>query len=291
MAEPFPKEERDAVVAKCRELWSRMYPSDGPRPTPPELHRLRDRYYEGLAEYADRLPRRLLGMCPFTGEPLLRSFDPFGLDGYWWHLNCVAAIEEPRAPATFQVLLGALTLGRTAPVEVKNPVKPGPDVPFVVPALLSLPGMQAVIGRVEMPTGDVAWPISYFSLEKIDPKDLHQPWCRDMYWFVGDSGQSAWSIANDPWDFDLAKWAAAGKLGWVDLAAPKPTVVSEKLEFLYDLAGDRKPQLLSEGERDLLELPTGAPVVPFGEPGDPVPPPLTPEEVQLLEGDDDFLGK
>ncbi|MFN8179154.1 MAG: hypothetical protein U0167_14585 [bacterium] len=291
MAEAFSGPERDALVARCRDLWTRLYPPSGPPPAPPEFDRLRDRYYQGLAEYGDRLPRRNLGVCPFTGEPLLRSFDPFGVDGYWWHLDCVVAVEEPRAPAAFQVLLGALTLGRPAPTEAKNPVKPGPEVPFVVPALLELPGMQAVIGRVEMATGDVAWPISYWSPEKIEPRLLHQPWCRGMYWFETDSGQSAWSIANDVWDFDLAKWIAAGKLAWTDLSAAKPVVTREKLGFLDTLPGERRPQLLADGERDFLPLPDGSLVQPFGEPDDVAVPPLTPEEEADLEGDDDFLPK
>lgn len=291
MAEPFPKEERDALVARCRELWARLFPREGARPDPAESAKLREGYYQGLAEYADRLPRVVMGACPFTGELLRHSFDPFGLDGWWWHVDLPVRIEEPRAPAAFQVLLGALTLGRAAPSEVKNAVKPGPDVPFVVPALLALPGMQAVVAKVQMATGDVAWPISYWSEEKIAPKDLHQPWCRDAYWFPTDSGGAGWSIANDPWDFDLAKWVAAGKLAWVDLAAAEPKVVRESLDFLYSLPGDRKPQLLAEGERNLLELPDGAPVSPFGEADDPKIPPISPEEEKLLEGDDDFLGK
>ena len=52
MTEPFPKEERDALVARCREVWARLFPADGPPPDPPERSRLRERYYQGLAEYA-----------------------------------------------------------------------------------------------------------------------------------------------------------------------------------------------------------------------------------------------
>jgi hypothetical protein len=288
VAEPFPKEERDALVRRARDLWARMYPPGDEEPSPPDFARFRERYYQALAEYADRLPRRVLGVCPFTGEPLLRSFDPFGLDGFWWHVDCVIAPEEPRAPAAFRVLLGALTLGRPAPVEVLDPVKPGPDVPFVVPALLELPGMRAVAGRVEMPTGDVAWPISYWSTEEIDPKDLHQPWCRDMYWFPGETGESGWSIANDPWDFDLRRWVQAGKLSWADLDASPPVLRPDASPLLAERPGERRPQLLAKGSRQFLPLPDGARVVPFGEPDDAPVPPLSPKQLQALEGDVDF---
>jgi hypothetical protein len=288
VAEAFPKSERDALVAEGRALVAQLFPSEGPRPAPDQRSKLRERFYQGLAEYADRLPRRPMGVCPFTGEVLLRSFDPYGFDGWWWHVDCLVRVEEPRAPAAFQVLLGAVRLGRPAPVEAKAAVKPGPDVPFVVPALLALPGMQAVVSRIEMPTGDVAWPISYWSEAEIHPKDLHQPWCRDTYWFPTDSGAAGWSIANDPWDFDLAKWIAAGKLGWADLDAAVPKVTREKLEFLVDLQGDRKPQVFADGQRDLLDLPDGTPAMPFGESDDAAVPPLTPEE-ERLEAEDDIV--
>jgi hypothetical protein len=196
-------------------------------------------------------------------------------------------IEEPRPPAGFQVLLGALTLGRPEPVEAWDPVKPGPEVPFLIPALLKLPAMQAVIARVDLPNGDVAWPVSYWSTEELDPKTLHQPWLRDMWWFDLGDGKAGWSIATDPWDFELVKWAAAGKLGWVDLTSPEPTLVRKDLEFLEKLPGERRPQLYADGERSFLELPNGARAVPFGEPDDGPPAKLTPEEEAALDWEDE----
>ena len=287
MAEPFPKEERDALLARAAERWARLYPRDAPPPDEPERVRLRESYYQGLAEYADRLPRRVLGASPFTGEPLLRSFDPFGFDGWWWHVDVPVEIQEPRPPQGFQVLLGALTLKRPAPAEAVKPVMPGPDVPFVVPALMALPGMQVVVSRVELPSGDIAWPISYWSPEEIPPQKLHQPWCRNTFWFTLPSGQVGWSIANHPWDFDLRKWAQAGKLAWADVATVPPAVRRDDLEFLYDMPGDRRPQLFQQGRRILLPLPDGTTVIPFGEPEEGEPPPLTPEEDKLLESDED----
>lgn len=289
MANPFPKDQRDAIVARCNDLWSRMYPRDGSPPPPDgEFLRIREAYYQGLGEYADRLPRVPMGVNPFSGEPFLHSFDPYGFDGWWWHVDLVVELEEPRAGSEFQVLLGAVTLNRPAPTEVRGDVvRPGPDVPFVVPALLELPGMQAVIGRVEMETGDVAWPVSYWSDREIPPQMLHQPWCREMWWFPDPvSGKSAWSIANDLWDFDLAPWVERGQLSWVDLTADEPTPRREGLEFLYELPGQRRPQLLADGRRDFLEPPNGERVVPFGEPDDGEVPKLSPEDEAELEGDD-----
>lgn len=291
MAGPFPKDERDRLVADARRLWGRMYPGDGGEVPPPQFTRWRESYYRAVAEYADRLPRVPMGVCPFTGEVLLRSFDPWGVDGWWWHVDCIIVPEEPRAPAAFRLLQGAFTLGRPAPSEALDPVKPGPEVPFVIPALLGLPGMRAVVGRIELPGGDVAWPVTYWSEEEIEPIDLHQPWLRDTYWFTDGNGESAWSIANDVWDFDLRKWVDAGQLSWADLALEKPAL-ADPAPLLAPLPGERRPQLLASGERSFLPLPDGSRPVPFGEAPDPEKPPkLTPEEAKALEGDDDFLGE
>lgn len=289
MAEPFPKEERDRLLAKGRELWARMYPEDGSDPSPADFARWREAFYQAVAEYSDRLPRVPFGACPFTGEPLLRAIDPYGVDGWWWHVDCIAVVEEPRAPAALQLLLGALTLGKREPAEALDPVKPGPEVPFVIPSLLALPGMRAVVGRIELPTGDIAWPISYWSGEEIDPIDLHQPWLRDVHWFTDENGDSAWTIANDVWDFDLAKWVRSGQLLWADLSGDTPRI-ADPAPLLADLPGERRPQLLAAGSRSFLPLPDGNRVVPFGEPPDPEKPPkLTPEEAKALEGDDDHI--
>ncbi len=291
MADPFPREERQALVMRCQDLWGRLYPPDGSdRPEPAEFHRIREAYYQGLSEYADRLPRLPMGVCPFTGTPLLRSFDPYGFEGWWWHVELIVQLAEPRPPGAFQTILGAVKLNRDAPTEVgTDAVRPGPEVPFVIPTLMELPGMQAVIGRIEMETGDTAYPVSYWSEAEIPPNMLHQPWCREMWWFEDpETGKSAWSIANDVWDFDLAPWVAQGKLSWVDLDSDTPIARRDDLDFLFSLPGEKKPQLFAEGEREFLELPNGEPVVPFGEPDDGEIPPLTPEEEALL--DDPKLG-
>ena len=83
--------------------------------------------------------------------------------------------------------------------------EPGPEVPFVVPNLLELPGMIAVVGRIELETGDVAYPIAYFSDKKTRATDLHATWLRSEYWFKDESGNSCWNISNDEWSFDLVE--------------------------------------------------------------------------------------
>jgi hypothetical protein len=266
MAE-FTKTERDRLLAKAWELDARLYPKDeADEPEERERLRLREAYYQALAEYADRLPRVEMSACPFSGEVLKRSFDPWGLDGPWWHKRREVGVEEPSPPASFKVLLGALSLNGRKPSEVRAPVIPGPEVPFVVPRLLGLPGMVAVVSRLEMESGDVAYPVVYYSEEEIPERRLHQFWLKAELWLTLESGQSGWLTANDVWDFDLAPWVESGRLRWI---APgnRDMVVEDgtgggSCPFI-GLRGDRFPQLLAFGTRDLLDLPDGTSIVPY----------------------------
>src|SRR4051794_38266283 len=56
-------------------------------------------------EYFRRLPRIVMGACPYCGKPLYRSFDALGLDGLWWRSD--ATPDEPQACPHFCVLVGA----------------------------------------------------------------------------------------------------------------------------------------------------------------------------------------
>ena len=273
----FLPEDRAALLERLAAQWRRLYPADGEALPEAEASVLREAYYQGVAEYADRIPRVPMGICPFTGEQLARCFDPGGLDGFWWHADPIVKFQEPRAPAAFQVLLGALQLSRPEPTEATEKVVPGPEVPFVVPELLELPGMQAVIARVPLGTGDVAWPVSYWSEEELDPASLHQPWCRSMNWFTNpDTGEYGWNMSNAVWDFEIVKWAEQGKVSWVDLDTDSPAIRRTDLEFLEQLEGDRRPQLYSGGRRVFLESPDGSPVEIFE-------PPMTPEDEEMTE--------
>lgn len=269
MSEPLSEAERNALIARLAELEKQLYPDDeAAAPKGRSWNRLEETYNRVLAEYADRLPRVVMGVCPFTKAVLKRSFDPYGLDGPWWFRDRTFDTEEPKDPTHFRVLLGALALHGRTPRETTEAIIPGPEVPFVVPRLLQLPGMMAVILQLPLATGDHAYPISYWSTETIPAEELHQPWLRQELWVEGEDGERSWLIANDAWDFDLAKWIASGKLRWIapndatlELAGVR---VSDRCPYL-DLAGARQPQSLAGGERELLDLPDGAPLNPFDE--------------------------
>lgn len=263
MRASLTRERRDELLRELRDLEARMYPDDGSdAPKVNTARRLQRRCDAILAEYADRLPRVVMGACPFTGKLLKRSFDPYGLDGPWWWKDRPFDIEEPRAPASFRLLLGALALGARGPSEVRDEVIPGPDVPFVVPRLLELEGVVAVVARLELLTGDVAYAISYWCRRKIPADELHQPWLRAELW-DGGGGDESWMVANDPWDFDLERWIAADRLFWIAPGGSKVLGRTSRARFPYArLAGDRRPQSLAYGARMLLDLPDGTLIPP-----------------------------
>lgn len=268
MSEPLTRAERDALLARIAEINAVLYPPEGapPAPSGPKRVKLMDVRYQMLAEYGDRLPRVPFSRCPHTQVVLKRSFDPFALDGPWWHKSRTVKIEEPAAPPTFMVVLGALDLRGREPVEAVAPVLPGPAAPFVVPRLLRLPGMKAVISQLPVGTGDVAYPIAYFSEEPHPPARLHQPWLRQDMWYPNDSGGTSWGIKNDPWDFDLRPWIESGQLLWIRPGDADTTLRShaegEACPYL-DLPGERLPQTLGGGKRGVMDLPDGSPVLPF----------------------------
>lgn len=265
--DPKEKQVRDELVQRFNDLETRLYPTDGSEPPPvEESARIREESYQALGEYSDRLPRMRLSVCPYCEAPLKRAFDPFGLDGPWWFADVLVPFEEPAACEHFRVLLGALHLGGRVPAETTAEVRPGPEAPFVVPDLLDLAGMIAVVGRVELPTGDLAYPVAYFADQPTRPEDLHQPWCRTAFWFQDGEGTTAWSVSNSLWDFDLKPHVDGGNLRWVLLDDPANRVLTAAdgaCPFL-DLPGDREMQQLVGGNRDLIGAPTGEPLNPFG---------------------------
>lgn len=271
MSAPLTKQERDALLSRASALERELYPPvDGPpEPEGPARVKLLDTYYQVLHEYGDRLPRVPFSRCPFSEKPLLRSLDPFGLDGPWWHKSRIVPIEEPVPPRAFQVILGAMDLHGRSPVEVVAEVTPGPVIPFVVPRLLQLPGMRAVVSRLPaLEHGDVAHIIAYFSEAELPSAELHQHWLRQDLWFPDKQGTTSWITKNDPLDYDLGPWIESGHVAWI---APEDSHLQLRTgtagcPFL-GLQGDPHPQMLSGGERYLLEIPDGSPVNPFEDPG------------------------
>ena len=175
-----------------------------------------DRHWARMAQaerdYFAQLPPVAMSVCPFCGQELARSFDPFRFDGPWWRPDDVP--EEPRPCPHFNVLRGAVSYGDRRPMAAYFEVRPGPEVPYVIPALLEHESMTAVIGRLEMHNGYTAYPIAYFADGRLPPEQLTADWPRSLYSYTTQRGEDRWRIPAERWDFDLAPWVAAGRVRW-----------------------------------------------------------------------------
>jgi hypothetical protein len=140
--------------------------------------------------------------------PLIRSVDPHGLDGTWW-----AGDVEPAPCRHFCAVLGALGPNENPPRAGDFEVRPGPQVPFVVPRLLELDGVIAVISRMHMDNGYAVCPIAYFAERRPSPQDLTASW-RKGFTYETQLGETSWRLSDELWDFELTPWISRKKLLW-----------------------------------------------------------------------------
>ncbi len=215
-----------------------------------EAEKLLDLQKKVEREYFKRLPLIAMSCCPYDNEPLMRTFDPFGLDGPWWETHIMPG--DPQPCAHFCVLRGALNYSGRRPSAGIKKVHPGPEVPYVIPRLLKIPGMIAVIGRLEMNNGYIAYPIAYFAKKRPPARDLAAEWrnTTGTYWYKNEKGEGEWREETDPWDFNLRPWIERGKVGWCPPDSGNTFISTEppeKCPYL-DLPGRKKP-IIVEGNR------------------------------------------
>jgi len=209
-----------------------------------EMVALEERYFRTL-------PRLVMAPCPICGQPLYRTFDPMGVDGFWWRGD--AQPDEATPCPHFCVLLGAVALGEHAP-QLAFDVHPGPGAPFVMPRLLAQPGMTAVISEIPMVDGATAYPIAYFAPRRPPVQTLTAGWARTTFVYTTQLGEHGWRRAEVPtgaaddttWDFELAPWIERGQLRWCEPGSDR-TGLSDgpPSAFPYrDHPGTRLPQRL-----------------------------------------------
>lgn len=201
-----------------------------------------------LQAYWDALPRLPISACPYCGAVLRRAFDPWGIDGFFWQEEMSRRTDEPEPCAHFGVLVGAVNLNGLPPHGGMYDAHLGPEVPFVIPRVLSLPGMIAVVSTLSLENGYTTYPIAYFADPLPEPFYLTHPWGRTTMGYR-HKGQSFWTIKNDPWDFELEPWVASRQLRWIapddaDLhvrSAPEPCPY-------VGLPGRRQPIVIEAGD-------------------------------------------
>ncbi len=229
-------------------------------------------------QYLAALPVVALSRSPLSGDLLEYAIDVTGVDGLWW--NCNQPLRPlQQLPADFVGLAGALCVG--TPLE-KTPfeVRPGPEVPYVVPRLLAAPGICAVLSQVQIGP-HVGYAITYFAEHPEQVANRINTWGTDFYEVVDSQGILTWSRDGDnaalDRDFDLKPWMEAGKLLWIQPGDTSMTIRSDTqaCPFLA-LKGSRMDSVLFDGMRtedesdafaqEAMEAALGQPV-----PTDPVP--------------------
>jgi hypothetical protein len=262
------KDERDKLIREHEavfERWIKGIKERSLKPAEADELKLETRRFK--AAYFAGLPRLPLSRCPHTTAPLVKAFDPWGVDGYWWQEEESAPFQEPPPPPTFAVLTGALGLnGKPPKGGPRKPAHVGLDVPFVIPRILSMPTMVAVVRGITMENGYRAFPIGYFATTKPGPGTLTQSWTRTSYNWVDETGDPSFSFPADPWDFELRPWIEQGKLKWIAPDDASLTLHSETDKCPYlDLQGSRQRQIITGDQLRTQPPPNGEETNPFGD--------------------------
>ena len=266
VADQDARKRRDDLIAEFHAIRDRFARSRAGAAMPEDEERkLKDRFAACRVEYFAALPRLTLGRCPFTGAAFKHSFDPWGFDGFWWQPTQQAKTAEPDPPDSFAVLQGAVSMNEGKPHGGVEEAQLGPAVPYVIPRILQLESMVAVISKVRMPSGYTAYPIAYFAEVVPPPGSLTQAWTERQYSFVTPGGEKAWTVKNDPWDFELQPWIERRKVRWID---PDDELMhvqsfpSRNCPFV-GLPGVRKPQVVLGDKTWTKAAPTGEDPDPF----------------------------
>lgn len=210
---------------------------------------IRDALADATDAYFAILPRIGVARDPFTGGEVRLAIDTYGVDGPWWNYEGVLRPFEERPP-TLLAFTGALRLDEPLPW-AEHLAKPGPGLPYVIPRLLQIDGVQAVIRELTIGTKR-GWVITYFARQRPPNTPLANDWGADHY-PIGDG----WDTVNEdlePRDIALASWIANGKLAWIAPGDESLTLRRDAEGCPYlGLPGETNVQRLQEGELWLFD--------------------------------------
>lgn len=221
-----------------------------------EAEQIEKAYFEGL-------PRIVMSCCPFDGKPLVRSIDPYGLNGLWWRSDA-SPTELPACPH-FCVLRGGIHFNQNKPVGGSFEAHTGPEIPYVIPRLLEKPGMIVVLSQVTMATGPIAHLMAYFAERRPSAEELAAHWPRKIYHYKTAFAEVGWRVDNEQWDFNLAPWLAKEKVRWCPPGSDNTTlnaIPSAKCPYL-DLQGVRQPIVVEGEQMWTMGVPDGTPISPY----------------------------
>jgi hypothetical protein len=245
---PFDATERAALLERFFAAYRAADAAELARP-----ERDASPYRAEMAElaraYVDAVPILPVSRSPLSGELFETSLDTFGIDGLWWAYDHEYRPYVPR-PADLYGFSGALKVDGPLP-DFSLKAMPGPDVPFVLPALMAHPGMVAVLSAVRIGT-HVGFPITYWALPQPDGVERVDDWGARSFTYQRADGSMASGHAvqaDGDKDFDLGPWLASGRLRWISPGDESLTLRAGADGCPYlDLPGERRRRYLQEGD-------------------------------------------
>jgi len=246
--QPFTLAERSGILDRYRDGWQAHEAAEDAYDEAGQ-DRANGVMSEAAARYIDAVPIVSLSRSPFSGEPFETSLDIHGIDGLWW------SYEDDYRPhvvheRTFLAWTGSMKLnGPLSDWSLKAMV--GPEVPFVMPRILSQPDVRAVVSSVLV--GDhVGMPVVYFADPAPDDLERVDDWGHRFHYYTRADGTvvSAHSVQDDDEkDFDLVPWFRRGKLLWIEPGDPDLRLRSDPDGCPYfGLDGERRRRYIKGGK-------------------------------------------
>jgi hypothetical protein len=201
------------------------------------------------SQYKAGVPVIELSRCPFTGDVMRHSLDHFGLDGLWWNYEISIRPISPLLKS-YVALTGAVKLD--GPV-LRAPFvcKPGPEVPYVIPRLLTRQEITAVLSSVRIGS-NTGYAITYFGNPPPPKIPLINTWGCDTYSYLDEKGDYHWDSepgSPNDFDFNLEPWISKGRLRWIYPGDTTLTLRKEVSACPYlGLEGRKKSLIIYEGK-------------------------------------------
>jgi hypothetical protein len=179
--------------------------------------------YDGLnrllsdlrSQYQAGLPFLPVSRCPFSGQVVYHSIDPFGIEGLWWNYSAPVRPME-NLPVTFLAITGALRM-KGAAANTPFVCVPGPGAPYVLPELLGHKHIAAVVSS--LPVGNhTGYVIMYFSDNDRVRVPRPDSWGMDHWELLDRDGAFGWgkgTVGIHEAGFDLVPWLEKKKLFWI----------------------------------------------------------------------------